>query len=107
VSATVEEPSYLVLEDFYHRGWTARVDGQPSRVLIANALFRAVALPPGTHSVEFRFEPLSHRLGAAISALALLLALVAISWGFGARRGGAGLGRPRQRQAALPDKFAD
>ena len=46
VEATADEPSYLVLDDFYHRGWTARVDGQPTRVLIANALFRAVPIEP-------------------------------------------------------------
>ena len=81
VSATADSPSYLVLDDFYHRGWTARVDGQPARVFIANALFRAVALEPGPHQVEFRFEPLSHLAGAALSALSALAALVIIAWG--------------------------
>jgi hypothetical protein len=79
--ATADAPSYLVLDDFYHRGWTARVDGQPARVLIANALFRAVAIEPGSHVVEFRFEPLSHLLGAVVSAASLLVCLVAIGWG--------------------------
>jgi uncharacterized membrane protein YfhO len=73
-----------VLDDFYHRGWTARVDGQPARVLIANALFRAVAIEPGTHTVEFRFEPLSHMLGAVVSAISLLVVVGAI--GLGLRR---------------------
>jgi hypothetical protein len=81
VSASVEVPSYLVLNDFYHRGWTAHVDGQPARVFIANAVFRAVALEPGVHEVEFRFEPLSHAVGAAVSAIALVVALVVIAWG--------------------------
>ena len=81
VSASASAPSYLVLSDFYHRGWTARVDGQPARVFIANALFRAVALERGVHQVEFRFEPISHLAGAVISAVSLLLALVAIAWG--------------------------
>jgi Bacterial membrane protein YfhO len=85
VSATASVPSYLVLSDFYHRGWTARVDGQPSRVFIANALFQAVGLEPGTHQVEFRFSPLSHVVGAAISGVGLLVALVAIVWGFSRR----------------------
>ena len=30
ITATADAPSYVVLDDFYHRGWTARVDGQPS-----------------------------------------------------------------------------
>src|SRR5207248_2655237 len=50
VVADAGGPSYLVLSDFYHRGWTAQVDGQAARVFIANALFRAVAIDAGTHT---------------------------------------------------------
>lgn len=82
IHASLDQPGYLVLDDFYHRGWTARVDGQATRVFIANAVFRAVALPAGDHVVEFRFEPLSHAVGAGISLVALLVALAILIWGF-------------------------
>jgi hypothetical protein len=85
IVATADAPSYVVLDDFYHRGWTAGVDGQPARVLIANALFRAVAIEPGTHTIELRFEPFSHVLGAVVSAATLLVNLLAIGWGLRAR----------------------
>ncbi|MGI9144966.1 MAG: hypothetical protein ACR2IK_00190 [Chloroflexota bacterium] len=81
ILATADVPSYVVLEDFYHRGWTARVDGQPARVLIANALFRAVAVEAGTHTVELRFEPGSLLIGGAVSAAALLVVVLVIGWG--------------------------
>src|SRR5205823_14390544 len=80
VTATADTPSYLVLDDFYHRGWTARVDGQSARVLIANALFRGVAIERGTHTVEFRFEPLSHVIGALFSALSVVVDVCVIVW---------------------------
>jgi hypothetical protein len=86
VTATAVTPSYLVLDDFYQRGWTVRVDGQPARVFIANALFRAVSLEPGTHEVEFRFEPLSHLLGAAVSAVSLLIVLAVLVFGYAQAR---------------------
>lgn len=54
--ASADTPSYLVLDDFCHRGWTARVDGQSARVFIANALFRAVEIGPGSHTVRFRLR---------------------------------------------------
>jgi uncharacterized membrane protein YfhO len=82
VQASIDQPGYLVLNDFYHRGWTAHVDGQSTRVFLANAVFRAVALEPGQHIVEFRFEPLSHMVGAAVSGLALLVTLGILAWGF-------------------------
>ena len=81
VVATADAPSYLVLTDFYHRGWSATVDGQSSHVFIANALFRAVAIPAGTHVVEFRFQPVSLLIGGLISAVSLLIALSAIVLG--------------------------
>jgi hypothetical protein len=82
VTASASVPSYLVLDDFYQRGWSARVDGQPAKVFIANALYRAVALEPGEHLVEFRFEPLSLLLGAAVSIVSLVVALAALIFGF-------------------------
>ena len=70
----------LVLTDAYHRGWRARIDGAEAPVYIANFLFRGVRVPPGPHTVELVFDPLSLRVGRTISyttlafAAALLLA---------------------------------
>lgn len=72
VQATLEEPGFVVLTDLYHRGWEARVDGQPASVYLADSLFRAVAVPAGQHVVDFTFNPLSLRLGAFLSLEALL-----------------------------------
>jgi hypothetical protein len=67
---------FLVLTDLYHRGWRARVDGQPTPVYLANFLFRAVYVPPGSHTVDFVFEPLSLRLGLAVTVAALAFAFL-------------------------------
>jgi hypothetical protein len=82
ITATVDTPSYLVLNDFYQRGWTAQVDGQPAHMLIANALFRAVPIEPGQHQVDLRFEPWTLLLGAAISIVNLLGILVLVGMGY-------------------------
>ena len=81
VQADAAEPSYVVLDDFYHRGWTARVDGQPARVFIANALFRAVAIDAGAHVVDWTFEPLSQLIGAVVSGVSLVAVIGSIAWG--------------------------
>lgn len=88
VRAEVDRPSYLVLNDFYHRGWQAWVDGAPARVFIANAAFRAVALEPGRHVVEMRFQPLSHVAGALLTLAALALTLALVAWSVRWRRPG-------------------
>ncbi len=67
---------FLVLSDTDYPGWEASVDGRDEPILRANLAFRAVAVPAGTHAVEFRFRPDSARRGPAASAAFLLLALV-------------------------------
>ncbi len=67
--------NWLVLTDSYYPGWRALVDGQPTPVVRADVLFRAVHVPAGTHRVEFIYDPLSLKIGAVISALAWLLVI--------------------------------
>jgi len=81
VIASADVPSYLVVTDFYHRGWNAYVDGRPARVLIADAMFRAVSVEPGQHVIELRFESLSHLLGATASVFTLLVMLGLLLYG--------------------------
>ncbi|HYU18715.1 MAG TPA: hypothetical protein VEQ11_08455 [Chloroflexota bacterium] len=71
---------YLVLTDTYHRGWQARLDDVETPVYLANFLFRAVRLPPGPHTVDFVFDPLSFRLGRAISADSLGFCAIVLSF---------------------------
>lgn len=61
----------VVSENFYP-GWRATVDGQPAEILRADLTLRAIAVPAGQHQVEMWYEPFSFKLGAGISALALL-----------------------------------
>jgi hypothetical protein len=62
---------WLVLTDLWYPGWQCRIDGLPVAIRRANYLFRAVAVPEGTHEVAFTFEPDSYRRGRAISLATL------------------------------------
>ena len=78
VAASTDAPAWLVLTDTWFPGWRARVDGADVVVRRADHAFRAVALPPGRHEVEFTFTPRGLRAGAAITlgALAIVGVLV-------------------------------
>src|SRR5262245_39630875 len=52
-------PGLLILHEAYYPGWIAEVDGQPSRIVRTNVLFRGVEVGDGRHIVEFRFRPFS------------------------------------------------
>jgi len=69
IEAEADRDAYLVLADSYYPGWRARVDGEAATIYRANYLFRAVFVPQGRHTIEFRFEPPLVRLGAWVSAL--------------------------------------
>ncbi|MGI6572270.1 MAG: YfhO family protein [Fermentimonas sp.] len=71
----------LFSEVYYPKGWQVTIDGEPVEMLRANYTLRALPIPAGEHTVEFRFEPRSIRVtdGIAYAALAvMLLTLVAL-----------------------------
>lgn len=76
--ARVRDPgAWLVLSEMDYPGWTARVDGVSARILRADALLRAVRLPPGEHTVVFEYQPESLRHGLQLTATGgVLLALM-------------------------------
>jgi hypothetical protein len=59
VEAKAPEGGIVVLNDVWHPWWFADVDGAPAEILRANVMFRAVRVPPGTHTVRFSFHPLA------------------------------------------------
>ncbi len=71
-------PQMLVLSDNYYpqpAGWQAYIDNQPVKTYRANYCFRAVAVPAGTHQVEFRFHSRAFTRGLWISVTALVVGI--------------------------------
>jgi O-antigen/teichoic acid export membrane protein len=85
VEATVEDPSWLVLNDSYFRGWKAFVRpagaGQEAErevgIYRVNGNFRGVLLAPGAWTVRFRYSPLTFKVGGLTSAMAAIILLFA------------------------------
>ncbi|MFQ6000437.1 MAG: YfhO family protein [Anaerolineae bacterium] len=71
-------PGYLVLTDAYYPGWKALVDGRPAKIERADYYFRAVYLEEGEHIVEFIYDPLSFKVGVAISLASLALVIIGL-----------------------------
>ena len=85
---------YVVVADTYSKGWTSRVDGVETPVLLANGVFRAVAVPAGPHRIEMRFEATGVREGAGLFVAAALGLTLVFS------RLGGDAGRPQRPNTA-------
>ncbi|MCD6354472.1 MAG: YfhO family protein, partial [Prolixibacteraceae bacterium] len=70
-------------EIYYDKGWNAFVDGKPTPIFRVNYVLRAIILPAGEHTIEFRFKPKSYYTGNKISlASSFLLLLILAGFGF-------------------------
>jgi uncharacterized membrane protein YfhO len=70
----------VVLSDTYYPGWYASVDGQPTPIYEVDLALRAVAVPKGTHNVNFRYRPPSVYWGATLTLAGLLGAAAITFW---------------------------
>ena len=63
-------------EVYYPRGWHITIDGQPAEMIRANYTLRALPVPAGKHTIEFRFDPQSIKVTDGIAYAALLIMLL-------------------------------
>ena len=85
-SSTVSPQLALFSEAYYSNGWNAYIDGQPVTHFRANYLLRAMKIPEGNHTIEYKFEPevvaIGSKISLATSALFLLVLLGAIFYNY-------------------------
>jgi hypothetical protein len=72
LDVTSSGDGYLFIAETFYPGWRATVDDNDTPVLRANYLFRAVAVPAGTHTVRMIFDPWSFKVGVGMTVLGIL-----------------------------------
>ena len=65
--------SLLYFSDSYDSDWKVYINKKKGELLRANYALRAVAIPQGSHDVEFKYEPISFYLGAYATVLCILV----------------------------------
>jgi uncharacterized membrane protein YfhO len=61
------------LSEILYPGWKAFRDGQPTRILQGNYLFRVLEVPEGRHEVRLEFDPWTIKAGIGLTLLTALL----------------------------------
>ncbi|MBT8273842.1 MAG: YfhO family protein, partial [Bacteroidia bacterium] len=93
ISLVDHKPNYLKYESnnsadglavfsevYYEKGWDAYIDGQAIDHFRVNYVLRALEVPKGTHTIEFKFEPQVVKTGSTIAlASSLITALLILS----------------------------
>lgn len=65
-------------EIYYPRGWIATIDGQEKEILRANYILRALEVPAGKHTIEFKFQPSAYTVGNKVTAASSWIALLVL-----------------------------
>ena len=54
-------------ENYYGKGWQAYIDGKEATHYQVNYVLRGLRIPPGTHTIEFKFDPQVIKTGSTIA----------------------------------------
>lgn len=82
VRASTDGPALLVLSEAWYPGWEARLDGKPAAIYIADAAFRGVIVPAGTHQLTMDFRPRILMYSAALSLIFLIALAILYTFPF-------------------------
>jgi hypothetical protein len=75
-SNSSKEQFAVFSEIYYDKGWNAYIDGNLVPHIRGNYVLRAMIIPSGQHTIEFKFEPKTHYTGENISLASSLLLLL-------------------------------
>ncbi|OGE43682.1 hypothetical protein A3B45_03270 [Candidatus Daviesbacteria bacterium RIFCSPLOWO2_01_FULL_39_12] len=73
LQTSTQQSEVLVLADKFDDGWEVTVDGNPTKIVKANLIFRAIKVPPGKHNIEFYYWPKSFDIGLKLSTFTIIL----------------------------------
>lgn len=77
LDVATDKNSFLVLSEVYYpSGWKAYLNGKEIDIHPANYILRGFEIPPGKHTLELVFKPLTHRIASVLSLLGIVITLL-------------------------------
>ncbi len=81
LSKTSKDNLAVFSEIYYADGWDAYIDGQKADHIQVDYVLRAMIIPAGEHTIEFKFEPKVYYIGEKISAVSMIVLLIVVLGG--------------------------
>ncbi|MDX2445459.1 MAG: YfhO family protein, partial [Bacteroidales bacterium] len=78
-SSANSEKLAVFSEVYYEKGWNAFIDGEPAPYFRVNYILRAIMIPPGEHTIEFKFHPKTYFMGQKISLVSSIILLLMLA----------------------------
>ena len=81
ISKSKNEGLAVFSEIYYEKGWNAYVDGVKTDHFPVDYVLRAMIVPAGDHTIEFKFEPEVVKTGSTITLISAVLMLLLLIGG--------------------------
>jgi len=85
-STNSKEGLAVFSEMYYEKGWKAFIDGKETPIMRADYTLRAIIVPAGKHSIEFKFDPQVVKTGGTITLISCIGMLFLLVGGVYAER---------------------